>query len=165
MDHTQVPPPPPAYLPAPVPAASAYAPARASATHEVGAFPGIPAGVTIASPWLRLGAYLLEGVLSVVTLGIGWLIWAAMIAGNGQTPAKKLLNLRVVKTSTQRPATIGTMFWLRGILAGLIAPWAILLTVGILLFMPFWDKRRQNVWDKVSGTVVVSDPHDAWRLS
>ncbi|MFM8380711.1 MAG: hypothetical protein ACKOA6_01785, partial [Actinomycetota bacterium] len=62
-----------------------------------------PLPATIASPWLRLAAYLLEAVLQTVTLGIGWLIWAAIVAGNGQTPAKQLLRMRVVGASEPRP--------------------------------------------------------------
>ena len=41
------------------------------------------------SPWARLGAYLLEQLLFLVTLGIGWIIWALTLGGKGQTPAKK----------------------------------------------------------------------------
>ncbi len=52
---------------------------------------GLPPGVMITSPGARLGAFLLEFVLLIVTLGIGWLIWAAITAGNGQTPAEKVL--------------------------------------------------------------------------
>jgi uncharacterized RDD family membrane protein YckC len=54
------------------------------------------------------------------------------------------------------------MFWMRGFVASIVASFAILFTIGVLLFMPFWDKRRQNIWDKVSSTYVVSDPNDAW---
>jgi uncharacterized RDD family membrane protein YckC len=118
--------------------------------------------VTVANPWARLGSYLLESLLIFVTLGIGWLIWAATIAGTGQTPAKRLLNHRVIGADTLRPVGLGKMFWVRGILAGLVAGVAIPFTVGVLLFMPFWDKRRQNLWDKVSSTYVVNDPADAW---
>jgi len=127
--------------------------------------PQLPAGCSIVSPWGRLGAYLLESLLVLVTCGIGWLIWAAVIANTGQTPAKRLLNQRVITADTLRPAGFAKMFWLRGILAGLIASVAIPFTFGILLFMPFWDGRNQNLWDKISSTYVVSDPHDAWGVN
>jgi uncharacterized RDD family membrane protein YckC len=122
----------------------------------------LPSGVRVATPWLRLGSYLLESILATVTLGVGWLIWAAMIGGSGQTPAKKLLNLRVIDADTMRPASLGKMFWVRGILGGIVASFAITLTFGVLLFMPFWDKRHQNLWDKVSNTYVVNDALDSW---
>jgi uncharacterized RDD family membrane protein YckC len=129
---------------------------------------GAPYGVAprptlkAVSPWGRLGAYLLEGILMVVTLWIGWVIWAAAIGGGGQTPAKRLLKYRVINAETQRPASLGKMFWVRGFLAGIVAYFAILFTLGIILFMPFWDKRNQNIWDKVSNCYVVYDANDQW---
>jgi hypothetical protein len=54
------------------------------------------------------------------------------------------------------------MFFVRGILAGWVASIAIVFTLGILVFMPFWDRRHENIWDKVSSTYVVTDPDDAW---
>lgn len=107
------------------------------------------------SPWGRLGAYLLESLLITVTLVVGWLIWAAIIASQGQTPAKRILGHRVVMQDTGQTAGFARMFWVRGLLAGLVASVAIPITLGILLFMPFWDKTNQNLWDKVSGTRVV----------
>ena len=41
-----------------------------------------------ASPGRRLGGYLLEYVLAIVTLGIGWIVWFIVVAPRGQTPAK-----------------------------------------------------------------------------
>lgn len=147
--------PPPPVVPSP-----RFSPAPSGHTQSVS---NLPPGVRSATPWQRLGAYLVEAVLVLVTLGIGWVVWALMIAGEGQTPAKKLLGLRVIGADTLRPIGLGRMFWVRGFVAGLVAPFAIVLTLGILLFMPFWDKRNQNVWDKVSNTYVVSDPHNAWE--
>lgn len=40
----------------------------------------------------------------------------------------------------------------------MVAGLAIFFTLGILLFMPFWDCRNRSIWDKVSHTYVVSDP-------
>ena len=114
------------------------------------------------SPWGRLGAYVLESVLVLVTCGVGWLIWAAMIGGRGQTPAKQLLKYRVIHAATLRPASLGSMFWVRGFLAGIVAWFAIVFTIGIILLMPFWDKRNQNIWDKVSNCYVVYDANDGW---
>jgi uncharacterized RDD family membrane protein YckC len=126
--------------------------------------PTYPPGVTFASPWLRFGAYVLDAVLQTVTLGIGWLIWAAFVVGKGQTPAKQLLRMRVVDANGHQPVGFARMFFMRGIVAGLVASIAIVITLGVLAFMPFWDRRNQNVWDKVSSTVVVVDPDNAWKL-
>src|SRR4051794_34394459 len=67
-------------------------------------------GAPIASSGRRLGAYCLEFVLMIVTLGIGWTIWSIVLWGQGQSPAKKVLGLRVVKLQTGKAATRGTMF-------------------------------------------------------
>ena len=111
------------------------------------------------SPWARLGAYLLEQLLALVTLGIGWIIWALTLSGTGQTPAKKLLNQTVVDINTGQPLGLGRMFWVRGLVGGLVASIAIPLTLGILLFMPLWDSNNQNIWDKVSGSYVIPTPN------
>ena len=108
-------------------------------------------------------AYLIEVVLVFVTLGVGWLIWAAITAGKGQTPAKQLMGQRVVHADGRGPVGFGTMLFMRGIVAGWVAWFAIVFTFGILLFMPLWDRRNQNVWDKVSSTLVVNDPTNAWN--
>lgn len=122
----------------------------------------LPSGVDYASPWLRLGARLLETVLIIVTLGIGWIIWALAIGGNGLTPAKKLLGMRVINADSMQPTGLGRMFWMRYVVAGFVMGFAIPLTLGIILFMPFWDGKNQTLWDKISNTYVVTDPHNAW---
>ena len=126
---------------------------------------GFPQGVAIASPWLRLGSYLLEGVLMVVTLYIGWIIWALTTGPTGQTPAKKLLGLRVIRIDTARPAGLATMFWMRAIVGGFVAGLAIAFTLGVLAFMPLWDRYNQNMWDKISNCYVVTDPYDGWNTA
>jgi len=153
---------PQAFTPTSMPPATLAAP-YAPVVHDVaGAGASLPPGVTAARPMGRLGANLLESLLVMVTLGIGWIIWAAIIGGTGQTPAKKIIGHRVIVADTMRPAGLGRMFWMRGLVAGFVAGLAITLTLGILLFMPFWDRRNQNVWDKVSSCYVVKDPNDAW---
>lgn len=163
-DAPSSPPPPPAQAvppSVPVPPVAGYGvPAAVPSAPTSGA---LPAGVSVADPWIRLGSYFLESLLILVTLGIGWIIWAATTAGSGQTPAKKLLNLRVISADTYSPVGMGKMFWVRGLIAGFVVYWATVFTLGIILFMPFWDKRNQNLWDKVSTTYVVTDPTDAWQ--
>ena len=56
------------------------------------------------------------------------------------------------------------MFWMRGLVAGVVGNIAIVFTLGIILLMPFWDKRNQT-WDKISSTYVVHDPNDAWATA
>ena len=119
---------------------------------------GMPVGVRVSSPGKRLGGYLLEGVLLVFTLGIGWLIWSMFTWGSGQSPAKKILGMKVIDTRTSQPATWGKMF-LREFLGKLVGGVVNFCTLGIMTFMLLWDGKKQEVWDKIAGTVVVDDPH------
>ena len=110
------------------------------------------------SAWARLGSALLDGLLVMVTLGIGWIIWAFTLSGSGQKPGKKLLNQTVMDLDTGKPMKLGRMFWVRYFLGYFVAGFAFLFTLGILIFMPFWDKRNQNIYDKISNALVVKTP-------
>src|SRR6476659_3326284 len=70
-------------------------PAPSPAPGRPGKLAGLPETVHLSSAWRRLGGYLLEGVLFVVTLIVGWLIWSIIVWGRGETPAKQLLGMRV----------------------------------------------------------------------
>lgn len=123
----------------------------------------LPAGVELASPLRRLAAWALEAVLMVVTLGVGWAIWAFTLGDSGQTPAKKLLGLRVLLDEQDRSAGLSRMFLMRWFVGGLVVPLVTLVTLGIILFMPVWDARNRNLWDRLSSCVVVHDPDGRWE--
>ena len=121
------------------------------------------------SGWARYGAWLLDYIIIMsvtllvpilgIALIVGWIIWACTLSGTGQTPAKKLLNQTVIDLETGKPMTLGRMFGMRGVLGGLVAMIAVPFTMYIIAFMPFWDKRNQNIWDKVSNSLVVRTPN------
>ena len=81
---------------------------------------GLPSGVVLASSARRFGGHVLDTVLMIITAFIGWLIWALIVAKDGQSPAKQLLGMRVVKLRTGTKATWGTMFLRDAILKPLI---------------------------------------------
>ena len=130
----------------------------------------------LASQGRRLGAYLLDyAVLQWLTLYIGWIIWYLIVATQGQSPAKQLLGMRVVREDGVT-AGLGWMLLrdlvVRGIVFGNVIVWGALLGSllggpGILLALlaaalailaPLWcvwDKDRQCLWDKVVSTYVV----------
>ena len=58
----------------------------------------------------RFGQCLLELVLLIVTLGIGYVVWSLIILGKGQTPGKQVLKLRVYDATTGKPAKWWHMF-------------------------------------------------------
>jgi uncharacterized RDD family membrane protein YckC len=79
--------------------------------------------------------------------------------GRGQTPAKQLLGMRVVHRETLTAARRGRMFarevpckWVIGFVAGVtIIGW-------VAYFWLLWDSERQELWDKMVETIVVTDP-------
>lgn len=124
---------------------------------------GAPSGPVLANPGRRLGQYLLDGLLAVVTLFIGWFIWSLFIWRHGETPGMQILRMKVVKADTGQPATWGTMA-LREIVGKFLimsVPTMIFRFLGIVAFvldfMLLWDSRNQQVWDKVARTVVIDN--------
>lgn len=57
----------------------------------------------------RLGGYLLDIALAIVTLGIGWVIWSLIVWRSGVTPAKQILKMRVLAEVERNNATWGHM--------------------------------------------------------
>jgi uncharacterized RDD family membrane protein YckC len=94
----------------------------------------------------------------IFTLGIGWIVWSFLVYGKGQTPAKQLLNMRVVSLREGSRSGWGRMFVREWIAKGIIGVLG-LFTFGIVYFWLIWDGRKQELWDKVVGTIVVNDPH------
>src|SRR5205807_6179400 len=100
--------------PGPGPGPSAPPPPQGAAPVTVTyAAPAYPPGPTLTAPLVsngkRFGAYVLDAVLLIVTLIIGWFIWMFIILGKGQTPGKALLGIRVVDANTGRVPSYGTM--------------------------------------------------------
>jgi uncharacterized RDD family membrane protein YckC len=79
----------------------------------------------------RLGGYALEAVLATVTFGIGYMIWSLIVWGQGQTPGKQILRMRVYATGTQRPATWGHMA-VRQLLIPMGVNVAVILPLGLI---------------------------------
>ncbi|MGH2588583.1 MAG: RDD family protein, partial [Dehalococcoidia bacterium] len=121
----------------------------------------LPDGIHLSSPLKRLAAWLLDAVLAILTLGIGWLVWSLIVYKDGQTPGKQLLGMRCVIFATGRPAGWGRMFCREWLAKGLLFSVLLSLTLGlgmILYFWLLWDKDRQEIWDKIVDTIVVDDP-------
>ena len=108
-----------------------------------------------------MAAYLLDIVLFFVTLIIGYIIWWLFSLKRGQTPGKRLVGIRVIRTDGTASdwgwtfireflikfalfeiALDTVTFGLASVLDGL---WA------------FWDRDRQALHDKIVNTVVVDD--------
>ena len=90
-------------------------------------------GFRYASFQHRLGALALDGVFFFLTFGIGWLIWSIIVWGEGQTPAKKILKIRVHNSVHGRVASRGHM----AIREGLLGLWFLFVWMYLLLVFAF----------------------------
>ena len=131
-----------------------------------------PATSALATQGRRFAGFILDVLLAIFTLAIGWLVWFLIIAGRGQTPAKQILKMRVVREDGQ-PASYGWML-LREIGVKIIAfavlNFALVALIGgaggwvyLAIFVAcaiwcVWDANRQCLWDKALRTLVVHDP-------
>ena len=115
-------------------------------------------GEPIATPGVRLGSFLLECLLAVVTLGIGWIIWSLIVWGRGTTPGHQVLRLYVVDAKSGRTASWGHMALREFVMKGLVGGIASSFTFGVYfivdsLFVVRED--RKTLHDLMSSTSVV----------
>ena len=128
-----------------------------------GAQPGYgysqPGQWPLASPWKRYGANVVDNLLKLVTLWIGWFIWSCFTRQRGQSPGKQIVGLVVIDLDTNAPAEIGKMFLrdslLKGLLWGVIGLASCGIAPLVLVWMIFWDDKHQMLWDRMANTVVV----------
>ena len=109
-----------------------------------------------------MGTSLQDGNAAGVVFGLGGLgmligiiVWIVitwrLVARNGQTIAKKMLNIKVVR-SDGSPASLGRIFWLRNVVNTLICFIPLYQLVDVLFI--FADER-QCLHDKLADTIVV----------
>jgi len=96
------------------------------------------------------------GAVSLL-LVVGWaIITFRFVAANGQTIAKKLIGIKVVRSDGSR-ATVGRIFWLRNVVNTLIS--LIPLVGGIYAIIDslfIFTERKQCLHDKIADTIVVN---------
>ena len=138
----------------------------------------------LASKGQRIGAHLLDALLGVITLGIGYIVWSLVIFDRGQTPAKQVLNFRVVSVSKRRCVGRAKMVVREWVLKGwlgcllpilaltltdaqadwfylVLAAWCVLWLASVTLLMV--DGRNRAGWDLALGTVVINDHNGAFN--
>jgi uncharacterized RDD family membrane protein YckC len=127
--------------------------------------------LNLASFQHRLGALFLDAALALVTLGIGWIIWSLIVWGEGQTPAKKILKIRVYAAETHRRATWGHMairellvYLSLGIAAGLLdlITFGVLGTLGLITWYVieivfYFTKDKRTLRDMLVKTLVINE--------
>lgn len=95
-------------------------------------------------------AWLTQTLVGVLTLGYFWLSWAR----NGQTAGMRAWRLRVVSES-------GHQLTARQSLIRLLACLGCLAPLALPLATAWFSRKRQTLYDRVSGTRVVAEPKHA----
>ena len=118
----------------------------------------LPNGTALASSGRRIGAWFLSIVLSIVTLGIGYIIWGAIVWGRGQTPALQVLGMRCWRPESGR---VPGWWWmaLREVVGSIAEGILGLITQLISFIMMLTGAQRKTIHDMVAGTVVLYDPN------
>lgn len=111
----------------------------------------------------RLGALALDFALCIVTFNIGWIIWSLIVWGDGQTPAKKILKIRVRNSETGAVASWGHMA-IREFLIIFTVVIAIGLTSGLALIawvvleiVFYFTKNNRTLRDLWVKTAVINE--------
>ena len=112
----------------------------------------------LASPGARLGSHLLEALLAIFTLGIGWLVWSCVIWGQGTTPGHKILKQYIVNEKTGKDFTWGQMFVREFLIKGLLVPLLSAFSFGIVYLVDslmVTRDDRKTLHDRICGSIVV----------
>jgi uncharacterized RDD family membrane protein YckC len=127
--------------------------------------------------WRFLG-FLLDLLLIVCTVFVGWLSWWIIVWDTGRTPAKSILHTRIVRSDNRQLPSFARMALREAIgkgVAGLAGAYGLyklgdggtvprLLLAAALAWLAMsvvsalLDDNRRALWDVFSGTVVVLDP-------
>ncbi|MFC4064639.1 RDD family protein [Actinoplanes subglobosus] len=106
----------------------------------------------------RLGASLLDSLLIILTLGIGWLIWALLVFGRAQTPARQMLGHVVADATTGQPLDWGRTALRELVIKGIVGYVGSVLTCGVYPIVDalfIFNDRRQTLHDMMASTIVV----------
>jgi uncharacterized RDD family membrane protein YckC len=106
----------------------------------------------------RFAGYVIDVLIGVFTLGIGWLIWSMIVWDRGLSPGKQVVGAVVVDVNTGQVAGFGRMAQRELVGKGILG----MLTFGISgivsSFMVLLGRERRAVHDHVASTIVVRAP-------
>ena len=112
----------------------------------------------LASVQARLGSFLLDIGLAIVTLFVGWVIWNLFTWKTGQTPAKRILKQVVVDAKTGEVFSWSRMalreFAVKGA-AGNIASGATSGVTFVIDSLFVFRNDRRTVHDLIVGSKVI----------
>jgi uncharacterized RDD family membrane protein YckC len=98
------------------------------------------------------GFFGVAGLIALVGLGVWLWLTLTYVKRNGQTIAKKLLGIKVVRADGS-VASVGRIFWLRNVLNGFIS---IVPLYGLLDSLFIFGESRQCLHDKIADTIVIN---------
>jgi hypothetical protein len=156
-------PPPPAYGSTPPPAAPPYPAGAMGAPVPAGMYVDpanglvLPNQVVLAPVGRRIGAFFLAIPLAIVTLGIGYIIWGAIVWSKGTSPALQVLGMRAWSPENSAHASWGRMA-LRNIVGGFIQAILSIITYLISFVLFLTGNEHKSIPDHIGGTVIVHDP-------
>ena len=117
-----------------------------------------------ASLGKRIEALALTPLLFVVTLGVGWLVWSVIEWRDGRTPSYRLLGLRVVRISDERPIRFARSLARSSICCVLVIPTiAACCVIGICFVFgasppdDLFSHPRTAPWDYLTATKVTEE--------
>jgi uncharacterized RDD family membrane protein YckC len=136
-----------------------------------------PRSGQIASRRIRFAGLLIDVAIAGLTCAVGWLVWFLILAPQGQTPAKRILKLKLVTEDDRTAKTGVTLFryfipnfltWLVTpfVLLGLVSlPYAFVLILGVVEFLAWFiptadavailGPRKKRLVDVIFKTKVV----------
>ena len=112
----------------------------------------------LASPQARLGAYLVDLGLLLVTFVVGWLIWSFFTWQTGQTPAKRLMRQVVIDARTGRPFSWVQMLLREFVLKGVAGGIASSATSGVTFVIDslfIFREDRKTIHDMIIQSKVI----------
>ena len=114
----------------------------------------------LAAPETRIYAFLADLAIGFVTLGIGWLIWSAILWSQGTTPGHKLLHQTIVDEKTLQPLTWDRMaireLLFKGFIGGILSS----LTYGLFYLADalfIFRENRRAIHDHMARTLVIQN--------
>ena len=116
-------------------------------------------GLEKSTPGARLGAFLLDVLFAVITLGVGWIIWSLIVWSKGTTPGHQVLKQRIVDDKTGETFTWGRMALREIIFRGLVIGVGSALTFGVLWVVDSLlvvREDRKTIHDMLARSVVVN---------
>jgi hypothetical protein len=118
------------------------------------------AGVLLSQPARRLGGFLIDLGLFVVTLGLGWIVWSVFEARASRTPGMRLTGQTMIDVRSGHRVNAGRVA-MRQLVGVPVAVLLGLLTCGVGWAFSAWlilSPSRQALWDRVARTTVAVAP-------